>query len=182
MKPATPDPVKLFIGVLYHEERSFEQALAAVQQEFGRMDFKSKAFEFTCTDYYRDELGWPIHRRFLSVAELTDPGELVCAKLTTNRIEDRLASAGKRTVNLDPGYMDYNKVVLASAKYNGQKIYLGRGIYADPTLWYERGTFVPYPFSFPDFKSKTYDETFLHIRALYKGQARKLKRAGQERP
>jgi hypothetical protein len=64
--------------------------------------------------------------------------------------------------------MDLNKVVLASAKYNGQKIYLDHGIYADPTLWYEKGSFHPYPYSFPDFKTGEYIETFIQIRALYK--------------
>ncbi|NIR47226.1 DUF4416 family protein [candidate division KSB1 bacterium] len=94
-------------------------------------------------------------------------------KTETNKIEERLLVDGKRKVNLDPGYMDYNKVILASAKYNSQKIYLGRGIYADPTLWYEKGEFEPYPYSFPDFKTKMYSSVFLHIRALFKGQRRK---------
>jgi hypothetical protein len=89
-------------------------------------------------------------------------------KIKTNEIEDLVAVKGKRKVNLDPGYMDFNKVILASAKYNGQKIYLDLGIYADPTLSFEKGNFNPYPYSFPDFKTGEYNETFLQIRALYK--------------
>jgi len=73
-----------------------------------------------------------------------------------------------RKVNLDPGYLDYDKFVLASAKYNGQKIYLDCGIWADLTLHYEKGKFDPYPWSFPDFKSRMYDGAFLEMRRLYK--------------
>jgi len=176
MKPSDPEPVKLFIGVLYHSTTAFERATEMVQTAFGRIDYRSVEFDFSQTDYYKEELGWPITRRFVTLLELLDPGALAEIKLRTNEIEDRLAVSGKRTVNLDPGYMDYHKVVLASAKFNGQKIYLSHGIYADPTLWYEKGRFQAYPFSFPDFKSDTYSDTFLHIRAMYKGQVRKRSR------
>ena len=64
-------------------------------------------------------------------------------------------------------------MVLASAKYNGQKIHLGRGIYADLTLHYEKGHFQPYPWTFPDFKSGRYEKVFLRMRELYKIQMRK---------
>ncbi|MBN2201839.1 DUF4416 family protein [bacterium] len=76
----------------------------------------------------------------------------------------------RRQVNFDPGYMDYDKFVLASAKYNGQKIYLDCGIWADLTLHYEKGRFDPYPWSFPDFKSGLYQEVFQEIRARFKAQ------------
>jgi hypothetical protein len=79
----------------------------------------------------------------------------------------------RRRVNLDPGIMDYDKFVLASAKYNGQKVYLDRGIWADLTLHYEKGRFDPYPWSFPDFKSRIYDGAFMEIRQLYKKQRKK---------
>ncbi|RPJ03325.1 MAG: DUF4416 family protein, partial [Spirochaetaceae bacterium] len=82
-----------------------------------------------------------------------------------------------RKVNLDPGILDYDKFVLASAKYNGQKVYLDMGIWADLTLHYEKGKFDPYPWSFPDFKSRIYDGAFMEMRRLYKDR-RKNKEPG----
>ena len=173
MKPAEPEPVKLFVAVLYSDAQLLQQTLDLLVKKFGGIDYKSPEFAFNITDYYRDEMGGPIFRKIISFTELINPKELAPIKIATNEIEDRLAVDGRRRVNLDPGYMDYNKVILASAKYNGQKIYLNLGIYADPTLWYERGEFRAYPYSFPDFKTGAYNAAFLHIRALFKGQRRK---------
>ena len=174
MKPTEPEPVKLFVGALYSDARLFERAVQELQERFGPIDYKSPAFPFDVSDYYRAEMGEPIYRKFLSFFRLINPKEIAPIKIETNAIEERLAVAGRRKVNLDPGYLDYNKVVLASAKYNSQKIYLDLGVYADPTLWYEKGRFEPYPYSFPDFKSGRYEKVFLHIRARFKGQRRKL--------
>jgi hypothetical protein len=168
MRPSAPDAVKLFIGVLYSDEALLGKAQEALMERFGPVDFVSEPIPFDMTDYYQDEMGGPIQRKFLSFQELIDPGRLAEIKMTTNRIEEELAVNGRRKVNLDCGYMDVCKVVLASAKYNGQKIYLGQGIYADPTLHYEKGHFSPYPWSFPDFKTGRYERFFLRIRELFK--------------
>jgi len=137
---------------------------------YGPTDYQSKPFPFTATDYYEEEMGRGIHRLFLSLGPLISPEEIVQIKLRTDWLEGELAHKGRRMVNIDPGYMDYNKVVLSSRKYNGQKVYLGSGIYADLTLYYAKGKFHPYPWSFPDFKSGQYNPVFLRIRELYKAQ------------
>ncbi len=177
MKPVEPEPVKLFAGILYTDARLMTRAADALAEAFGQIDHKSPEFNFDLSDYYRDEMGWPIFRKFFSFKDLINPEKIAGIKIKTNEIEARLAVGEKRKINLDPGYMDYNKVVLASAKFNAQKIYLSHGIYADPTLRYENGGYHPYPFSFPDFQQGNYDKTFLHIRALFKGQKRKSPRS-----
>lgn len=174
MKPTEPDSVKLFVGILYSDTDRLELAIQLLIEKFGNTDYKSPEFEFDITDYYKEDMGWPILRKFVSFSNLINPKDIARVKIETNTIEDQLTMNSKRKVNLDPGYMDYNKVILASAKYNSQKIYIDLGIYADPTLWYEKGNYLPYPYSFPDFKTDAYNKVFLHIRALYKGQRRKL--------
>ena len=178
MKPLPPQPVKLFCGLLYSDETLLEWACENLQQAYGQIDYRSAKFDFTITDYYVPEMGAPIWRQFISFFELIDPARLARIKIECNAIEDELASQGMRKVNLDPGYLDYDKVVLASAKYNANKVYLDFGIYADPTLFYERGHYCSNPHSFPDFKSGLYEAAFLHIRAQYKGRLRKIQRGG----
>jgi hypothetical protein len=168
MKPAEPIPVKFFMGVLYREASLLNQVKQSLEKLFGKIDYGSPEFNFDFSGYYAAEMGSGIFRCFFSFHKLIDPGRLAEIKIQTNQIENEFALAGKRRINLDPGYMDFNKVILASAKFNSQKIYLGHGIYADPALWYEKGRFTAYPSAFPDFKSELYQEAFLHIRALYK--------------
>ena len=173
MKPIQPASVKLFFGVLHSDDELLKKARDVLQGKYGDIDYESASFDFTITDYYVPEMGSPIYRIFLSHVPLIQPNEIARIKLETIEIEEKLALDGKRKVNLDPGYMDTCKAVLASAKYNGPKIYLDRGIYADLTLYYEKGDFHPYPWSFPDFKTGRYNRPFLRIRELYKAQLKK---------
>ncbi|HNR66495.1 MAG TPA: DUF4416 family protein [bacterium] len=172
MKPSEPLPVKLFCGVLFSDEKLRDCAYQRLQERFGPVDYRSPVFPFDCTDYYRDEMGWPIDRQFISLFSLISPKELPEIKIACNQIEDELAPSGRK-VNLDAGYLDYDKVVLASAKYNAHKIYLDHGIYADLTLSFHRGVFEPSAYAFPDFKSGAYNSVFFHIRCKYKGQMRR---------
>jgi hypothetical protein len=173
MIPSDPIPVKLFFGVLYTDEQLLKNARSLLIEKYGEIDYQSDQFTFDISEYYRPEMGWPIYRLFWSFQRLIIPNKIARIKIECNEIEDQLAIDGNRKVNLDPGYLDYDKIVLASAKYNGQKIYLNFGIYADLTLHYEKGNYYPYPWSFPDFKSSKYGRTFLLIREIYKVQLKK---------
>ncbi len=171
--PHSPLPVKLVIAVLYSDGNRLAVARERLVHQFGPIDFTSAPSPFEATDYYVPEMGSPIVRLFYAFEKLISPGALASIKLSTNVIEDELATSGKRQVNLDPGYLDPDKLVLASAKYNGQKIYLSDGIWADLTLHYEKGHFSAYPWSFPDFCSGEYEKAFLQMREIYKGQLKR---------
>jgi hypothetical protein len=73
---------------------------------------------------------------------------------------------------VDVGYLDLFKLVLASFKGRGNKLYLERGVWADLTLTYERGAFQSLPWSFPDFRSGRYEEDLRRIRERFRTQLR----------
>jgi len=172
MQPHEPIPVKLVCGVLYSDAGKLAAAQERLENLYGAIEWTSVDFPFEITDYYIPEMGAPIYRLFFSFHNLINPKELARIKIECNDIEDQLAFHGLRKVNLDPGYLDYDKFVLASAKYAGHKIYLDHGIYADTTLMYRKGIFHPSDFCFPDFKSGLYNDVFLHIRVIYKAQVK----------
>ncbi|MBN2411396.1 DUF4416 family protein [candidate division KSB1 bacterium] len=174
MIPTDPTPVKLFCGILYSDNELLQKAVWLLKERYGDIDYKSKMFPFDMTSYYETEMGSPIYRVFYSFTRLINPKLLAQIKIECNRIEDDLAHDNQRKVNLDPGYMDYDKVVLASAKYKGHKIYLDFGIYADPTLRYEKGHYTPGEWCFPDFKTGLYEKDFMEIRAKYKDQLKNI--------
>lgn len=168
-RPEEAYPVKLFVAALWGHRDAFDRARQRLEEEYGPTDYEGPAIEFDVTDYYAPEMGQPLYRTILSIEKTISPDTIVAVKLFTNLAEDELAQpSGRRTVNLDPGYMDFSKVVLPSAKYGAQKIYLGRGIWADPTLRYSKGRFYPFEWTFPDFKDSRYETCLLRIRELYK--------------
>lgn len=132
VSPVTP--VKLFIVTLHRNPEVFDQALSRLKALWGQTDFISESFPFDETSYYEQEMGAGLERRFISFERLIPPDLIVDVKLQTNRLEQEFANDSLRTINLDPGYLDHYKLVLASAKFGGQKIYLREGIYADMTL------------------------------------------------
>ncbi len=171
------EPVKFFVALLYSDKLQLEQARRSLRLVHGREDYISQSVAFDHTDFYVDEMGGPLERVFISYRKLVAPDALAGAKLSADRIERELAGPrGGRTVNIDPGILDYQKVVLASFKFGGQKIYLGRGVWADLTLYYRKGGWSVFEWTFPDFKAGRYDSTLLEIRALFKNQRKEQAR------
>ncbi len=168
-RPSLPEPVQLFIGILAPSDRRLSDIKERLVRCFGPMDLESDGFPFDVTDYYEPEMGPGLLRWLVSFERLISPEEIVEVKLESNRIEEEFEAGGRRSVNLDPGYMDIYKIVLASAKFQGPKIYLGEGIYADPALHYDKG-WKPFPWGFPDFRDGRYNDVLTEIRRLYKAK------------
>lgn len=165
------EPVKLFAAILYSDNRVLDKARAALFELYGPEDYVSPPVPFDHTDFYTPEMGGGLSRIFIAWRDLVHPGGLAGAKLSADRIEKELAGPdGRRCVNIDPGTLDYQKVVLASFKYMGQKIYLDQGVWADLTLYYRKGGWAKFEWTFPDFKLGLYDKTLLEIRRIYKQQ------------
>ena len=173
---STPEPVKYFVAVLYTDAAALADACAALVEQFGAIDFEGADRPFDLTDYYESEMGPNLTRRLVAFESLRSPEVLPGAKLACNRIEDKLATPSGRRVNLDVGYLDHNKIVLASAKGAGQKIYLSSGIYADLIARYAHGRYQPFEWTFPDFKDGRYDEELGKLRALYLQQIKRFRR------
>jgi hypothetical protein len=167
-EPEKAPPVKLFVAALWREPEAFTEARARMTAAWGPIDFEGPDHPFDATEYYDAEMGRMLSRRLISFARLVAPDELAAIKLEACAIEKALARDGARTVNLDAGYLDANKLVLASLKQGPQKIYLGRGVWADLVALYRKGKFLSFEWTFADFKDGRYDHDLLRIRERYK--------------
>ncbi|HNY92028.1 MAG TPA: DUF4416 family protein, partial [bacterium] len=74
---------------------------------------------------------------------------------------------GRRRVNLDPGYSEAAKLVLATTKNFGHRIYLGQGIYGDVQLFWRKGRFQSNPWTYPDYLEAKSLEFFSALRQDY---------------
>ncbi len=177
LKIKKPLPVKLIMGMISPNVDLFDQLTQTLVEKFGQVDLKSNVFNFDKIDYYEEEMGKNLKRRFLSFCKLIETRELVEIKLFTNSLEEKFSLSKdepSRLINLDPGYLDCTKLVLANTKDSPNRIYLRERIYAEITLYFSQGTFKFRPWTFPDYKTREYIETFNQIRKLYISQRRNI--------
>ncbi|MBY0585530.1 DUF4416 family protein [bacterium] len=171
-EPVAVLPVKRIVAILWSDESILSLAHERLTHLFGPIDFVGTDHLFDATTFYDAEMGAPIHRRLISHQTLSHPESIVADKEATNQIETSLRQQGDRKVNLDIGYLDLHKVVLASMKPAGQKIHLARGVYADLTFRFARRGYQPLEWTFLDLRDGRYQEDFLAIRAIYREQIR----------
>jgi hypothetical protein len=166
-KPQEPKPAKLVIGLFMQDRALFEPLAAELASEFGCLDMVSPWMPFNYTTYYQQEMGTPLFRRLLAFKPLIEQLQLAAVKLTTNRLEDQYTRSGRRRVNIDPGYLLYERFVLASGKNFSHRIYIGHRIYADLTLIYQGGAFEKLPWTYPDYADRPILSFLAQVRDKY---------------
>jgi hypothetical protein len=169
----SPRPVKLFAGVLTSMPGIIPEVEKRLSAMFGPIDERSNDFPFDLTHYYDNEMGSPITRYFFSFEALISPFRIAAVKVSTNNLESAFAAdypQVHRPVNLDPGYLEESKIVLASTKNFYHRVLIADGIYGEVTLHFRQGAWQTFPWTFPDFRSGRYDEFFNRMRRKYRSQ------------
>ena len=167
-RPKNPNLVKLITSLITGEDDIIKPVLKKLEARLGSVDILSERLDFSHTDYYRDEMGERLFRKIASFEKLIKPDELADIKLFTNSVEDEyLKEDGKRAINIDPGYISMEKMVLASCKNFSHRIYLKKGIYADLTLIYRADSFQPLEWTFPDYAEDSMIRLLNGVRERY---------------
>lgn len=167
--------VKLIIGFIFKDKKALQKAELFISKKFGPSDFESKTINFSHTEYYNDEFGKNLKRKFVSLKRLRNPEDVYNLKLITNRMENKISRFGKRMVNIDPGYITESKLILLTTKDHSHRVYLKRGIYAEPALRFQDGTFKPCETTYPDYRTESYITIFNDIRNIYRNQLKASK-------
>lgn len=163
----------LFVGMLFGSKEHLHEAEKKLNESFGDTVLESPVMQWDYSGYYKKELGWHIQRKFIFFEKLINQDELRDIKVKTNAIETGLSTGGKRTVNLDPGYLTSAKVVLASTKDYSHRLYLGDGIFAEITLIYNGG-FQPHINTYRDYQDEKYIHLFEEAREIFKRRLREI--------
>jgi hypothetical protein len=174
-EPRKPDRVKLIAGVIFAEDEMFlEKPLNMMAARYGPIDCRSEVIKFIHTDYYNEEMGDELFRQYVSFEKLIIPGELPGIKHFTNDLELRFSRPGckgpLRRTNIDPGYLELSKLVLASTKNFSHRIYLGDGIYGEVTLIYRGNRFTDLEWTYPDYKTEFAKSFLIRVREIYAAQ------------
>lgn len=155
-----PTPGKLIVSFIYSSIDALADSLKKVEKQFGPVEFETLDFEPADKLRYAEEMGRSIQRRFFSFARPADRDSLVALKKTTLRIEpefaDQVGDHLFRSVNIDPGILSSDNLLIASSRAANHRTYLADGIYADMQLVWSRGQYVRLPWTDEDF---CHDET-----------------------
>lgn len=160
-------PAKLMVGLLFCQADLLAVIYERLIHLWGPLDLKGPSFPFTHTDYYRREMGGNLWRNFASFERLIPMENLPAIKVQSNFLETEFSSLGRRQVNIDPGYIDASKMVLATTKDFFHRTYLGQSIYAHLNLHYQKGAFRPFPWTYPDYLTPPALEFFQQVRSRY---------------
>ncbi len=171
-KPQPPKPALQLIAIFSRYPEAIDWAIDRCRKEWGEIGLQSDRFEHRETSYYSAEMGDELWKQFIVIDRPYDPARLAEFKLQSNEWENELAEAGRyaepRPVNIDPGYLQLTKLVLASAKDRAHRIYLRDGIYAEECLYYLDGRWQSRPWTYPDYQREDFQTFFVQAREYLK--------------
>ena len=169
---------KLIVGVIYNDGEIYERAVAMLKAEFGEIDGESEHFSFSreFSDYYDEELGGEGQRVIFSFCDTVDPARQAEIKQKTNEMEKELSRDGNRLINLDPGFINHGRLMLATTKNAGFRIPLSDGIYTELTLFYARGNWQKLPWTYRDYQSTRVQDFLTLVRGKYLEERKSAKK------
>ena len=107
--PREAEDVKLISSIFSPHKELIDRVIGELEQTVGLKDWISPELLFDRTKYYAREMGWPLHRRFISFESLIRPRDIVEIKRTTNMLTMAITGVRIRSKDfrrLRPGLVD----------------------------------------------------------------------------
>lgn len=175
--PTTIDAL-LVAAVFSRHSEAFAWAKPRLAQIWGPIALESDPFPFEYTGYYTKAMGPGLTKQLLVFQRLVPLAGLADIKLAANNLEEELQATGQfpdeRPINIDPGLLTLGKFMLATTKDQAHRIYLGQKIFAEVTLRYEDGEYVPWPWTYADYREPFVRDFLNQAREYYKSRLRHL--------
>ena len=168
--PGAFEREKLIIGVIYNDANVLNEVTDLLVEKFGEIEDKSEEYSFSddFSTYYDEELGGKGTRIIYSFKETVDPEYQAEIKEFTNEIEKLF----NRRINLDPGFINSGRLLLATTKQIGFRIPLKRGIYTELTLYWARGKWQKLPWTYRDYQSEKVQKFITMVRKKHLAKRR----------
>lgn len=157
--------VKKIAGILFPNDELLKWSIGQLAEIWGTPELVSSHVPFDKTDYYH-EIAPELLRAFVCFPGMVNPEGLADWKHQAIEIEAK-SRQPVRAVNIDPGYVDGARLVLASTKDHAHRIYLRDEIFAEVTMRYRFGKWQSFDYTFPDFASGAYDEFLSGVRRMW---------------
>ncbi len=142
----------LFFGLIYSDTELYKSVKKKLTVKYGNIVFESEEKPFSHSLYYNEEMGDNLKRRYVVFEKFIRKDMLSDIKLFSVFIEKKYSDKGKRLVNIDPGYFDLARLVLASTKDFSHRIYSKNGIFHEVTLIFKDKSYRALEWTYPDYK------------------------------
>jgi len=162
-------PSLRFAAIFGQRPQALDWVSQRAAEQWGEVLIQSADFAFDMTSFYEKSMGSELKKRLVAFKPLVDPTELVQSKVDSNQWESDYRNQGndwaERPVNIDPGYLTEAKVVLMTTKDRDHRLYMGQGIYAEITLFFQLpGKWASSRWTYPDYQQDGYHEFFFQCR------------------
>ena len=163
------EPAAFLCAVMARGAEAVDEAVAALAARFGAVQARSPVWAFDMSGYYEAEMGPGLAKGLVWLGDPIDPERLAGRKRQSLAFEREGAVEGaggdlRRTVNVDPGLLSEESLVLATTKASGHRVAIGAGLWAEVTLRFERGEYRPLPWTYPDYRQPEVGEFLLEVR------------------
>lgn len=162
--PAQGYPV---VGMISAFRDLFGGASTRLCAEFGPVIATCDIFHFDFTEFYKPEMGSGLLRTYAVFGRSMTEDCLREMKSVTAGCERGFLypESERRMINLDPGLLTIDHLVLASHKNAAHRVYIGGGVFVELELMYINGGFEPLPWTYPDYRTKAARVFFEKTRA-----------------
>ena len=153
----------MIIAIMYSDKRVYGQVKDILIKEYGEIKAESDEYDFDqFTSFYEKEMGKGLVKRFLIFVKDIEKKDLIEIKNKITEIEKEFLKDENRTINLDPGYINGDELVLASFKSGtNYKEDLGGGVYAHKVLEFKEKNVERFWHTFPDYRVKENQDFFI---------------------
>lgn len=157
-------PVLRIVAIFSLDPEALKWAEQKLVENWGPVALRSEIWPFDQTKFYTKSMGSPLHKQLLAFERLFDPAELASSKHLSNQWEIDFSSTHsyevERPLNIDPGYLTEAKLVLATTKDRDHRLYIGEGMYAEVTLFFQQNKWQCRPWTYPDYQTPEYHAYF----------------------
>lgn len=142
------------MAIMYSSDEDFNKAKNDLIKKYGSIKSQSPDYEFDFTDYYKDEMGSNLKKRFLIFNKEISKQDLVDIKFSITEIEKKYSINNKRTINIDPGYLSQKEFVLATFKPRSFKEKIHDKVWLHKVLEFDGNNIKHFFHTFADYKDK----------------------------
>ena len=162
------EPAAFLCAVMAGGAEAVDEAVAELAARFGAVHARSPTWAFDMSGYYEAEMDPGLAKGLVWLGDPIDPERLAGRKRQSLALERERAVEGggdlRRTVNVDPGLLSEESLVLATTKASGHRVAIGTGLWAEVTLRFERGEYRPLPWTYPDYRQPEVGAFLLGVR------------------